>query len=363
VVLQPAIVRPDHLGRTHPDPRADPPTLVLDPSGAQTTEIHEVGPDTDPIPVIPAEPDTARLPIVEVDSGADAEPVTESVARSVDVDGGQVARPSAGHALALSSLLAALAGLVSWLVAAHFVPAAALRDAQLVVSAFLLAAGLAQLAVIAVLARRIARAEAGSVLTTTPSQVGATLLFYLVPVVVNVRFGPETGAVFFAAWLVFIVVDLAAAFFMSSLSVSVAREPGRAADLVAAARRRLLVLFLPALALGVVLAGPLLGLFGAPYAEAGDVLRLLLLGLAFRLVVAHELGVRQALGHGGGFDRLQLLSTVLVLVMAILVPVTASGVAALRPVAIGYIVVQVACAAAVLLIPAARRTDVEVRSP
>jgi hypothetical protein len=367
VVLQPAIVRPDHLGRTHPDPRADPPTLVLDPSGAQTTELHEVGPDTDPIPAIPAEPETARLPIVEVDSGADAEPVAESasqsVARSVAVDGGEVARPSAGHALALSSLLAALAGLVSWLVAAHLVPAAALGDAQLVVSAFLLAAGLAQLAVIAVLARRSARAEAGSVLTTTPSQVGATLLFYLVPVVVNMRFGPETGAVFFAAWLVFIVVDLAAAFFMSSLSVSVAREPRRAAELVAATRRRLLVLFLPALALGVVLAGPLLGLFGAPYAEAGDVLRLLLLGLAFRLVVAHELGVRQALGQGGGFARLQLLSTVLVLVMAILLPVTASGVAALRPVTIGYIVVQVACAAAVLLIPAARRTDVEVRSP
>ena len=368
MVLQPAIVRPDHLGRTHPDPRADPPTLVLDPSGAQTTELHEVGPDTDPIPVIPAEPETARLPIVEVDSGADAEPVAESVsqsvAQSVTVDGGaEVVGSRAGHALALSSLLAALAGLVSWLVAAHLMPAAALGNAQLVVSAFLLAAGLAQLAVIAGPARRSARAEAGSVLTTTPSQVGATLLFYLVPVVVNVRFGPETGAAFFAAWLVFIAVDLAAAFFMSSLSVSVAREPLRAAELVAATRWRLLVLFLPALALGVVLAGPLLGLFGAPYAEAGDVLRLLLLGLAFRLVVTHELGVRQALGQGGGFARLQLLSTVLVLVMAILVPVTESGVAALRPVAIGYIVVQVACAAAVLLIPAARRTDVEVRSP
>jgi O-antigen/teichoic acid export membrane protein len=364
VVLQPAIVRPDHLGRTHPDPRADPPTLVLDPSGAQTTELHKVGPDTDPIPVIPAEPDTARLPIVEVGSGAEAEPVAESVAQSVAVEGGaEVAGPPAGHALALSSLLAALAGLVSWLVTARLVPVAAVGDAQLVVSTILLAGGLAQLAVIAVLARRSARAEVGSVLTTTPSQIGATLLFYLVPIVVNVRFGPETGAVFFAAWLVFIVVDVAAVFFMSSLSVSVAREPHRAAELVAATRRRLLVLFLPALALGVVLAGPLLGLFGATYAEAGDVLRLLLLGLAFRLVVTHELGVRQALGHGGGFARLQLLSTVLVLVMAILVPVTASGVAALRPVAIGYIVVQVACAAAVLLIPAARRTDVEVRSP
>jgi hypothetical protein len=162
---------------------------------------------------------------------------------------------------------------------------------------------------------------------------------------------------------VFVVVDLVAAYFMSSLSVSVAREPGRAADLVATARRRLLVVFLPGLALGAALADPLLGVFGAAYAEAAHVLRLLLLGLAFRLVVTHELGVRQALGRGVGFARLQLLCTVLVLVMVIAVPVAAGGVTALLPVAVGYIVVQVACAAAMLVLPAARRTDVEVPAP
>jgi hypothetical protein len=64
-----------------------------------------------------------------------------------------------------------------------------------------------------------------------------------------------------------------------------------------------------------------------------------------------------------GFDRLQLFSAVLVLVVAIALPVTAVGVTELRLVAIGYIIVQVACAAAVLVIPAARRTDVEVRAP
>lgn len=45
------------------------------------------------------------------------------------------------------------------------------------------------------------------------------------------------------------------------------------------------------------------------------------------------------------------------------VPVTAGGVAALLPVAVGYIVVQVACVVAVLVFPAARRADVEVPSP
>jgi hypothetical protein len=493
-VLQPAIVRPDRLGRTHPDPRADPPTEVLDVSGARTTELHVVGPDTDPIPVIPSDPDTTRLPVVETDPGP---------------GGGETPRPAGGgHAVALSALLAAVTGLVSWLVAAHLLPAAAVGDAQLVVSTFLLVGGLAQLnigaalkrwgpaagrrtgrlvwsalllviplsglvglgyglltpglvtiaagpdappyvgllifvvacvawgvfavhdvlfaaagkpwwavwrtglfapaqigalvvigvftgfgayrvvqswvgplvvwavlgcAVIAVLAWRVSRrgeggglprpAEAVSCLApTAASPIGATLLYHQVPIVVTVRFGPETGAAFFIAWQVFVVVDLAVAYFVSALSDSVEREPHRTAELVATARRRLLVIFLPVLAFGAALAGPLMAVFGSAYAEAGGVLRLLLLGLAFRLVVTHELGVRQALGHGGGFARLQLLSAVLVLVVAIILPIAAVGVAALLPVAIGYIIIQVASAAAILVFPAGRRTDVEVRA-
>jgi hypothetical protein len=506
VVLQQAIVRPDYLGRTHPDPRADPPTEILDLSGARTAELHQVGPDTDPIPVVgpdsATDPDTARLPIVEADPGARAEPVAG------DGDA-PAAGPGGGQALALSALLGALAGLVSWLVAAHLVPVAVVGDAQLVVSAFLLVGGLAQLnigaglmrwgpaagrrtgrlawsalllvvplsgivgllyglltpglvpitagpgllpalglplfvlacagwgvfamhdvvlaavgkpwwavwrhglfapaqigalvvlggpaglgvygvvlswagpsavwavlgsAVIAVLTWRIGtRAEGGMLpsrakavsflVPTVASQIPATLLYHQVPIVVTVRFGPETGAAFFIAWQVFVVVDLMVTYFMSSLSASVAREPQRADELVAAARRRLLVVFLPALAVGVVLARPLLGAVGAAYADAGGVLMLMLLGLAFRLVVTYELGVQQALGRGEGYARLQLISTVLVLVVAIIVPATGGGAAALLPVAIGYIVVQVACAAAMLVFPAARRTDVEVRAP
>jgi hypothetical protein len=491
VDLQPAIVRPDVLGRPHPDPRADPPTEVLDPSGARTTELHQVGPDTDPIPVVPRDAATSRLPIVETGAGARPEPA----------DGATEASGSAGGpALALSALLAALAGLVSWFVAAHLVPVAAVGDAQLVVAAFLLAGGLAQLivgvglahrvpaagrrpgrlvwsalllvtplaglvglayglltprvaeiaagpaappttglllfvlacagwgvlatydvllaavgrpwwavwrgglfaaaqigalvalvgvaglgaygvlqswagpivvwvvlgcAVVAVAARRSGD-RAGAATPFAPDavwRIGVMLLHYQVPIVVTVRFGPETGAAFFVAWQVFMVVDLAAGWFMSSLSVSVAREAHRGAELVATARRRLLLVFLPALALGAALAGPLLGVFGAAYGDGAHLLRLLLLGLAFRLVVTHELGVQEALGRGAGFARLQLLSAVLVLAMAVVQPVVAGGVATLLPVAIGYIVVQVACAAAMLVLPAARRTDLEVRAP
>lgn len=474
MVLQPAIVRPDVFGRTHPDPRADPPTVVLDPSRARTEELQQVGPETPHIPTPAGAPqDTAADPDSEADT--DGIPV--------------VAHPADdGRAMALRALLGSVGALVGWLVAAHLVPPAAFGDAQLAVSLFLFVGGpaplvlglfgalrpgrLAWLAPVAVLPVAAAvGAACGSVLprlaavalpglppiagpllvaagcaasavlfahdavlagagrarwavwrtvvlapvqigalialcavagleapgvvlswlgpavlcaalgvaalpallrrapagasrgSTALGLVGAALLHHLVPIVVTVRFGPETGAAFFVAWQVFVVVDLAAAYTVHALSGAVAREPRRTDELVARARKRLFIVFLPVIALGAGLAGPLLAAFGAAYGEAGDLLRLMLLGLAFRLVVAHEVGVRQALGHGVGFDRLQLFSAVLVLVVAIALPVTAVGVTELRLVAIGYIIVQVACAAAVLVIPAVRRTDVEVRAP
>jgi hypothetical protein len=60
------------------------------------------------------------------------------------------------------------------------------------------------------------------------------------------------------------------------------------------------------------------------------------------------------------YARLQLSSSVLVVVAALVTPVTGAGVSALVPVAIGYVAVQVVCAAAVLLSPARRRAQVEV---
>jgi hypothetical protein len=492
VILQAAIVRPDHFGRTHPDPRDDPPTVILDPSRAPTEELQQVVPETHRIPTVQGD---SAYPASAYPEGAD--PYSEA-----DTAGIPIVGPGGGGAgasgRALSALLGSAGALVGWLVAAHLVPVAVLGEAQLVVSVLLLVGGLAPLtiwpmrrrrpgslawmalllvlplaalvglgcallvprlgavatgpgvapiiglllvalgcagrgvlathdillaaagkprwavwpsalfapaqigalialcavaglgtygavlswlgpigvwavlgvAVVPVLVRRAPAqsgpAQSGELPSRFPaaiSLVGTALLYHLVPVVVTVRFGPETGAAFFVAWQVFVVVDLAAAYAVHALSGAVAREPGRTAELVARARRRLLIVFLPVIALGAALAGPLLTAFGTAYAEAGDLLRLLLLGLAFRLVVTHELGVRQALGQGVGFDRLQLFSAVLVLVVAIALPLTTVGVTELRLVAIGYIIVQVACAAAVLVIPAARRTDVEVRAP
>jgi O-antigen/teichoic acid export membrane protein len=488
-IPRPAIVRPDHRGRTHPDPRADPPTQALDPANARTVRL----------PVIVA--DTVRIPTMH------------NGGRIAAAKGSGPPGPDTGlHdglALSISSLIGSAAGFISWLIAARIMPTADVGNAQLVVSAFMLVGGVSQLnlgvglmrwvpnagqgtsrlvgrsllllmplsgaigLVYALITPRLAAISAGpdgpfalgllvfvlactgwvvfivhdfllvalgkpwwtvwrnglfvvvrlgllvalgGVLTlgefgvvmswvapivvwialgtvlvgvlsrratarattdgapsraemigflapTAVSQAAISLLYNQIPVLVNVRFGPEVGIVFFIAWQAVMVIDLAAVYFMDSMSVSVGREPHRINELAVAARRRLMIIFLPALAVGAALARPLLMIFGAEYAAAENVLRLLLLGLAFRLVVAHELGVRQAIGWGIGFARLQLISSVLVLLVAIVVPVTGGGVSALMPVAIGYVAAQVVSAAAVLLFPARRRADLEVRSP
>ncbi|OLT08595.1 hypothetical protein BJF90_44960 [Pseudonocardia sp. CNS-004] len=134
-VLEPATVRPDYFGRTHPDPREDPPTVVLDPSGAPTEEIPVVGPETEHIPAVgpaaPADPvgelDTVGIPVVAAGPGGPGP------------DG--PARP-------LSALLVTAGALAGWLVAAHLLPVTVLGDGQLVVSVLLFVAGLAPLAVL-----------------------------------------------------------------------------------------------------------------------------------------------------------------------------------------------------------------------
>jgi hypothetical protein len=213
--------------------------------------------------------------------------------------------------------------------------------------------------VLLVVVRRFARTSPGSGVMpsrsevigflgpTATAQVGYTLLLNQVPLVVILRFGPESGAAFFIAWQATVVLETAANYYMHSLSASWAREPERAAELTSGSRRRLLMIFLPLLALGALLAGPGLSIFG--------MLRLLLLGLAFRLIVVHELGVRTAAGHGMAYARLHTASTLLVLVVALLVPASPepdpAGVSAdLLPVTLGYAAVQVACAAHVVLV-------------
>ncbi|QYN38564.1 hypothetical protein K1T35_15875 [Pseudonocardia sp. DSM 110487] len=189
---------------------------------------------------------------------------------------------------------------------------------------------------------------------TAAAQMGYTLLLNQVPLVVILRFGPEIGAAFFVAWQATVVLETAATYYTHSLTAIWARAPERAAELASSARRRLLVIFLPLLAVGALLAGPGLSVFGAGYAAAADVLRLLLLGQAFRLIVVHELGVRTASGRGMAYARLHLTSTFLVLVTVLFVPVAGGApddaATAALPVAVGYVVVQLVMAAHVVVV-------------
>ena len=74
-------------------------------------------------------------------------------------------------------------------------------------------------------------------------------------------------------WQAVTVVDVVAQYFSNSLSAGVAREPGRAAALSRAVRRRLLGVLAPALAVGVLAAEPALALFGPAYAGEATALR------------------------------------------------------------------------------------------
>jgi hypothetical protein len=204
---------------------------------------------------------------------------------------------------------------------------------------------------VAVLARRHGR----RVETAAPPQVlgpmavarlGATLLHQVAPLAVVLGLGPGPGMVFFVAWQVVTAVDLAAVWVLGRVDGT--------------SRRRLLLTLGPALAVVAIGAGPLLGVFGPDYAAAADVLRVLLLGAAFRLVVVHELGALEAAGRAWSSARLHLYSTVpTLLVVGVAVAAVAatglSGVSSaaagtvLLPVAAGYALVQVACCVAVLV--------------
>jgi O-antigen/teichoic acid export membrane protein len=148
--------------------------------------------------------------------------------------------------------------------------------------------------------------------------LGLTVLYAQVPLVVTFRFGPDIGGGFFIVWQAITVIDVVATYFVSSLVGSVARDPARARSLSRTALRRLVILFLPALVVGALLAVPLLSIFGPEYTDQAGALRILLAAAAIRLVTLHFLGVRQAVGDAVGFARPHLAvaaATVLVLVL------------------------------------------------
>ena len=162
---------------------------------------------------------------------------------------------------------------------------------------------------------------------TWVGSLGQTALYAQVPLVVTFRFGPETGGGFFIVWQAITVIDIVATYFVSSLAGSVAREPLRARALSRTALRRLLALFLPALAVGALLATPLLAIFGPDYTDQAGALRILLAAAAIRLVTIHLLGVRQAIGDAVGFARPHVAVAAATIGVLVLVPIGTAHVA------------------------------------
>ncbi|MEV1290785.1 hypothetical protein [Pseudonocardia sp. NPDC049635] len=212
------------------------------------------------------------------------------------------------------------------------------------------------------------RAEAIAFLAPTAlAQCGNALLYNQVPLFANLRMGNEVGAVFFICWQAVTVIDLAATFFTNSLAVQTAREPHRAEEFARLARRRMIILFVPVLAVGALLGYPVLSLLGSGYAEGAPALAVLMIGLLFRLIVVFELARRQADGDGMGYAKIQLLNTGMVVVFAGLVPLPEPGTTSVSmmmlPMVLGYVGAQLLCALALRFVPAwNRRSTSEVKS-
>jgi hypothetical protein len=183
-----------------------------------------------------------------------------------------------------------------------------------------------------------------------PARVCSALVVNMVPLLVASRFGPAAGAVFFIAWMAGNTVDYAAIGFAQSVIVRIAHEPERAWPLLALGCRRVAALFLPVLALGALLATPLLSAFGPAYAELGTgLLRLVLLGCAPRLLTTLVLALNVARGHGWTAGALEAASAACVVGVAALA-------GTLTGIGIGFAAAQLAVAAgaAVVLVKSGR---------
>jgi O-antigen/teichoic acid export membrane protein len=207
---------------------------------------------------------------------------------------------------------------------------------------------------------------AGFLAPTAVAQLGAVLLYNQIPLLANFRMGNAIGAVFFIAWQATVVIDTAAVFFTNSLAVQTAREPHRAVELARSTRRRMLVLFVPLLALGAALGWPVLRVLGTGYTVGAPIIAALMVGVLFRLVVVFELARRQADGDGTGYARLSLINCGLVVAIASLTPLpdpaTTHPALVMLPFVLGYVVVQAGFATVLMVADRLAQNRLSTRS-
>ena len=160
--------------------------------------------------------------------------------------------------------------------------------------------------------------------------------WHIVPLIVTATAGPSLGAVFYVLWTVVSALELAVQQFGASMVVRSSTHPDGLAGDVRVAVRVVLGLAVPGLAVVALAASPLLGLFGAHYANVGvDALRLLALGLAGRTVTILAVATYQAMGRSYPAllaHTVQTLATLGGLVLAM----TTGGGDVLATIAAGY---------------------------
>lgn len=174
--------------------------------------------------------------------------------------------------------------------------------------------------------------------------LGTTLLYNSVPLLVVSTHGTAVGATFFVIWTGVNAVDYAINGFVNSLVLRGSRRPEELPAVLRTVAVKLLPVVVVGAVVGALLAPFLLGLFGHAYAAQGtEALRVLLLGMVIRTVVALSVGVRLAAGRGLAAAVVQVSSTVLVLSAVLLAP----GSTGLVGPAIGFLGAQVVVAAVV----------------
>jgi O-antigen/teichoic acid export membrane protein len=176
------------------------------------------------------------------------------------------------------------------------------------------------------------------------ASLATTLLYNSVPLLVVHYYGTALGATFFVIWTGVNAADYAISGFVNSLVLRGSAQPGALPEILRAVASRLSIAVFSGVAAGIALAPLLLGLFGQSYADQGGAaLRVLLAGMAIRLVVALGIGLRLAEGDGRGAAAIQMSSTVLVLLGVVCAPVSAG----LTGPALGFLLAQAVVAAAV----------------
>ncbi|WP_406151944.1 lipopolysaccharide biosynthesis protein [Streptomyces sp. NBC_01012] len=136
----------------------------------------------------------------------------------------------------------------------------------------------------------------------------------LLPVMVAVRFDAANNGFFYIAYTVGGTMEFMAINMASSLTAHASHSPGRLAEGVRGALRRMAVLLVPVVVVLVLFAPQILSPFGPEYARHGAlVLRLLAAAALPRVVVELYIGVLRVQGRTGALAVLQGAMCVLVL--------------------------------------------------